>query len=359
MKLRVTFLSLTMALIAFTNNAFSQAAETPKEEPAAAPLTFAGNVDVYYRYSSNKAGSKTSYTDKHNSIALGMANLQVSKDNGKIGFMADLMFGPRAEATNYNDFDASSGKLLSNSVAAIKQLYVTYKPTDKLKFTAGNFMTFVGYELVEACNNLNYSMSYNYTNGPFFHTGLKADIAFTENFGAMIGVFNRTDYKYDAGPKYVGGQLSYVKGNFKVYANFLTGQDTGKIQPRNTTVDLTTSYQVTPKLGLGLNLINKSTTLEKATTSWFGTAFYANVALSDKFVLAGRGEFMSDKDGYLFGESDNSVTAFTLTGNIKLDALTIMPEIRIDNGSKAVFLNDAGVKKKGETSFILAATYKF
>jgi hypothetical protein len=360
MKLRVTFYLAALCCLTLSNNLFAQEAEK-KEEPAAAPLTFSGNVDVYYRYSSNKVGSKTSYTDKHNSFSLGMANLQMSKDNGKIGFMADVMFGPRAEATNYNDFAVDgSGRVFSSSIAAIKQLYMTYKPTDKLKFTAGNFMTFVGYELVEACNNLNYSMSYNYTNGPFFHTGLKADYQFTDKFGAMLGVFNRTDFKFDGGPKFVGGQLSYVDGAFKVYGNFLTGEEgPDSAQVRSTTLDLTTSYQVSPKFGLGLNVINKSIAGEKETNNWTGTAFYANYAVSNMFTLAARGEYFLDSDAVLFGEKDNAITAFTLSGNIKIDAFTIIPEIRIDNGKSAIFANDAGKLVKNETAFILAAVYKF
>ena len=354
MTIKSTFRGLTLVCLLVSNTLFAQdAAKT--EAPKEAPLSIAGHLDAYYRYSSNGVAGKTSYSDAGKGFGFGMANLQLSKDAGKISFMADVMFGPRAEGTNYYYTSATDN---ASSLALIKQLYVCYKPTDKLKFTLGNFMTFVGYELVEASNNLNYSMSYNYTNGPFYHTGLKLDYQFTDKFGAMVGLFNRTDTKLDNGSKFFGGQLSYVSGPFKIYGNILAGKEIDSSQVN--TFDITTSYQATSKFGIGFNLINKSVTPQKGSaTSWLGTAFYLNYAFTDKFTLAGRGEFLNDKKGALFGFNDNTVTAFTLSGNFKVDALTIIPEIRFDSSKNAIFATDAGKTEKAETAFILAAVYKF
>ena len=288
-----------------------------------------------------------------------MANFVLAKDNGKVGFVADLMFGTRAEETNY---------AYTGSSAFVKQLFVTYKPSEKVKFTAGNFMTFVGYELVEASNNLNYSMSYNYTNGPFFHTGLKMDVAFTDKFAGMIGIFNQTDSKgsyglkggfdyLDTKKKMVGAQLSYVSGPFKLYVNGLTGK--AKDSTSNTTFDITTSYQATEKFGLGFNFLTQASTKKSTTNSFNGSALYLNYAIAPTFTLAVRGELFNDKDGLKYGATDNSITAFTFSGNIKIDAFTIIPEIRFDSAKKEIWVDDTGKSKKSETSFILAAVYKF
>jgi Putative beta-barrel porin-2, OmpL-like. bbp2 len=360
MTIKTILQGFTLVCVLFSNTIFAQDTAALKE----APLSIAGHVDAYYRYGTNGVAGKTSYSDAGKGFGFGMANLQVSKDNGKIGFMADVMFGPRAEGTNY--YYVEDGK--SSSLAFIKQLYVTYKPTDKARFTMGNFMTFVGYELAEASNNLNYSMSYNYTNGPFYHTGIKLDYQFTDKFGGMIGIFNATDTKLDNGKKYVGGQLSYVDGPFKIYLNGLTGKngrgDTSGTQ--YTTFDVTTSFQATPKFGLGFNLINKSSApTSGSAVSWLGTALYLNYAVSDMFTVAARGEYMADSKGALFGVNDNNVTAFTLSGNFKAGALTIIPEIRFDSAKQSIFATtDTDAKglpiiKGSETAFILAAVYKF
>lgn len=375
MNFKLTTLGLSLAGIMGVQCLFSQttastgsvvptvtttpvATETTEVKPP--PLSITGQVDAYYRFSSAKVGGLTSYTPATNAFGLGMANVAISKDLGKIGFMADLMFGPRAEITNYND---------RTSLAFIKQLYITYKPTDKIKFSMGNFMTFVGYELVEAANNFNYSMAYNYTNGPFHHTGLKVDFALSENFGLMVGAFGPTDNKFYSGAPTkmnFGGQLSYVNGGFKAYLNALTGQSHNPFALNDksvdtttsdiTTLDLTVSYQVSPKVGLGLNVINKSAKLSEdknaKSASFTGIAAYLNYAVSDQFILAGRYENFNDSEGV--AALGAKINAFTLSGNIKIDALTITPEIRFDSADKALF----GVEKS-DFAFILATTYKF
>ncbi len=348
-----------LAIVAFMG-ATSLFAQTDTTKKADAPLTISGEVDAYFRVSKNKVnGAKTSYTSQQGGFGLGMANVAIAKDNGKIGFVADLMFGQRGDETNYSYVGTS---------AIVKQLFITYKPTDKLKFTAGNFMTFVGYELCEASNNLNYSMSYNYTNGPFFHTGVKLDVAFTDKFAGMIGLFNQTDskgyyglksgYEYlDTRKKMVGGQLSYINGPFKIYVNGLVGQ--GGDSASLATFDVTTSYQVTEKFGAGFNFITKNSTKEKTDKTWNGSALYLNYAFSPKFVLAARGELLNDKNGWVYTASDNVITAVTLSGNIKIDAFTIIPEIRFDSAKKEIWQDADKKAQKGEASFILAAVYKF
>lgn len=357
MNIKISLKGLAIIATLCTTTLFGQADSTKKAD---APLTISGQVDAYYRATSNKVnGSNTSYTLQQGSIGLGMANVVVAKDNGKIGFVADIMFGPRAEETNYAYVGSS---------AFVKQLFITYKPTDKLKFTAGNFMTFVGYELVEAANNLNYSMSYNYTNGPFFHTGLKADIAFTDKFAGMIGVFDQTDSKgyyglkadyegLETKKKMVGGQLSYISGPFKIYVNALSGK--GGDSTLATTFDVTTSYQVTEKFGAGFNFISQTASKESDKAAWNGSALYLNYAFSPKFILAARGEMFNNKDAIKYGVTDNTITAFTLSGNIKIDAFTIIPEIRFDSSKKSIWTDADGKAKASETSFILAAVYKF
>jgi predicted porin len=222
-------------------------------------------------------------------------------------------------------------------------------------------MTFVGYELVEASNNLNYSMSYNYTNGPFYHTGAKVEYALTDNLSAMVGIFDQTDTKGLTGKKQVGGQLAYINGGFKAYLNVLNGKGVDTFATRATVLDLTTSYQVTPKFGMGLNITNKGA---KATenlknaeqNNWLAASVYMNYAVSDNFILAVRGEQFNDSDNVTGIYNGAKITAFTFSGNIKIDALTIIPEIRFDSSNKALAALNG---KKSDTQLILAAVYKF
>ncbi|MBK6949788.1 MAG: outer membrane beta-barrel protein [Haliscomenobacter sp.] len=68
-------------------------APIPAEEDAAAPLSISGFVDAYYFHSFNNTVFPTSFTPNNESFSLGMANVVFSK-TGKVGFVADLAFGP-------------------------------------------------------------------------------------------------------------------------------------------------------------------------------------------------------------------------------------------------------------------------
>ena len=165
---------------------FSQETDSLKK----GSLMISGSLDAYYRYNfknakdSARTNNFTSFTNSQNSFELGMASMKADYIIGKVEGVADLGFGRRAEEFSYND---------KGTLAAIKQAYVSYAPSDKVKFTLGKWGTHVGYELLDACLNRNYSMDYMFTYGPFFHTGLKADITLNSNFGFMLGVANPAD----------------------------------------------------------------------------------------------------------------------------------------------------------------------
>ncbi len=326
-----------------------------EEEGSKLPFEVSGFVDVYYGYSFTENPLPTSFTETTNSFSLGMANLVFSRE-GKVGFVADLAVGPRAEVAN-----GFSGTTLS----AIKQLYVTYSPADWLTFTFGNFGTHVGYEVIDAPANINYSTSYMFSNGPFYHTGLKADVALSENFGAMVGLFDDTDSKLDFTPgKHLGAQLSYANESVGIYLNYIGGKDlegdslTSDVSGRQ--VDLTATFQLSDALGLGVNATSKTNAVaESDNTSWFGGALYANYAFSESFTLGLRGEYIGDPDGEILGIPDGNVLSLTASGNIHIGALTIIPEFRVDMAAEEAFPDEGGKFTKTLPVALVAAVYSF
>ncbi|HLO82140.1 MAG TPA: outer membrane beta-barrel protein, partial [Chitinophagaceae bacterium] len=89
-------LFVTAAAAVAISPLFAQEAPA-KEEPK--PTTISGFVDAYYRYdfSKNPANNRTSFTNSHNSFELGMASIKLEHTIGKVGFVADLGFGKRAQ----------------------------------------------------------------------------------------------------------------------------------------------------------------------------------------------------------------------------------------------------------------------
>lgn len=357
-------LIVTVVTTAVISPLFAQ--ETPAAEPKkeeTKPTVISGFVDAYYRYdfSKNPANNRTSFTNSHNSFELGMASIKLEHTMGKVGFVADLGFGKRAQEFSYND---------NGVTQAIKQLYVTYSPKDWLKFTMGSWGTHIGYEVVDAPVNRNYSMSYMFSWGPFFHTGVKADITAGKS-GFMLGIANQTDYKFSppGAKKFVIAQYSLAAtDNVKLYLNYVGGQTYDSIKVRQ--LDLVATATLSDKFGLGFNgtVQNKKTVTESAVAAkegfknWWGSAVYLNFDPSSSVGFTFRSEIHNDKNqlgGMSLAPMGASVWANTLSMNIKAGPLTFIPELRIESASDPVFYKGDGAAGKSNASALVAAIYKF
>jgi len=371
--MKLTFKFTIAALLLSSFGLFAQSdSDKPMEnmeEDKKPGLTISGFADVYYQQNLFEGATSgeplvfpTSFTGRANEFTIGMANVTFAQEWDKVSVVAQLGFGPRAVDAN-------------GDVANVQQLYVAYSPSSVVTFTLGNFGTFVGYEVIDPIN-INYSTSYLFSNGPFFHTGLKADFAIAEGFGAMVGVFNDTDSKFDSVEgKHIGAQLSAEAGGLAAYLNFLAGkEDEGATEDLDQTgfqVDLTATYELSETLMLGLNVSDKSSSVDGNTVGGFtGAALYATLGLSDGFDLGLRGEYFTGKQADDVTTDAPSVAAFTLSGNYKVGPLTFIPEVRFDSGNDNFlfaaegFDEDLGLPvvntdDNSVASFILAAVYSF
>ncbi|HOY04879.1 MAG TPA: outer membrane beta-barrel protein [Saprospiraceae bacterium] len=330
--------------------------------PAPSPFTFSGGADAYFRYNlgDEAANNFTSFTNSQNSFELGMVTVKGEHTKGKVGMVADIGFGQRAEDFSYND---------ANTRFIIKQLYLSYTIKDKVKLTAGSWATHVGYELVDAFGNRNYSMSYMFSYGPFFHTGLKAETSFGKS-GFMLGVANPTDLKSaNFSNKYIIGQYSVASKNDKIkaYLNFQAGKpdDVTKVSQ----IDLVATGAVTDKFSIGLNgtlagVKSKPTTdgdYGDAST-WYGAAVYLNLDPTSWLGLTLRSEYFNDDDQLLVfsgAAAGGNILATTLSANFKVEGLTLIPEIRFEKASEDVFLSSSGAATSTSTTLLVAAVYKF
>ncbi|SFC49527.1 Putative beta-barrel porin-2, OmpL-like. bbp2 [Parapedobacter composti] len=318
-------------------------------------LTISGSVDAYYKY--DFAGYKnddglgnipTSFANEQNSVSLGMLNLILGKTVGKASFVGDVSFGPRGQYQSL--LNGGDGNTFN-----IQNLYMSYAFTDKFSMTAGFMGTFVGYEIISPAGNFNYSTSYLFSAGPFQNAGIKAQYEFSDKVGLMVGLFNDWNaYQDFDGVSDFGAQLriSPVDG-WDAYINFLTG-GTGAI------IDLTTAYQVTEAINIGLNAADFSD-FGDGDGGYSGGALYLQYGFSDAFALGVRGEYYKEKeDGWAFVPGGESVTGLTLSANVKAGPLTMIPEFRLDNGSTEMFYKNMGLEPtKSASQFSLALVYAF
>lgn len=365
---------------------------TAQEEEVSKGIELSGSVDAYFRTNINgrngsEAVSPASSFANQDGFALGMVNLIASKQVGKVGFVADLAFGPRGTDAVFESTTASS--------SIVNQLYVSYAASDAVTLTFGNFNTYLGYEVISPTGNFNYSTSYLFSFGPFSHSGLKADFALDDNWSLMASVMNSTDFTdFNANGRYTGGlQLGYSADAGSAYLNFLYGRQ-GDSNEETFQVDLTTGWDLSEDFYLGLNASYNSTKDAGfdedgvADGGFYGVALYPQYAISESFSLGLRLEYFAQLNGGLFDadtfedafnagtldeltpsdlsptgidltNGEGSVFATTLTGSYTSGALTIKPEIRIDSQSEDFFADSEGDLEKSLASFVLGAVYSF
>ena len=324
-----------------------------------------GFADAYYRYSlldpapaGNDFDNYTSFTNSHNSFELGMLSVKVEHTIGKVGVVGDLGFGKRAQDFSYND---------EKSMLAIKQLYLSYSPWENVKFTGGSWATHIGYELVDAPGNRNYSMSYMFSYGPFFHTGLKAEVTAGKS-GFMLGYVNPTDFKSaNFSRKYVIAQfsLALAEDQVKLYLNALGGKMSK--DSRNNQLDIVLTGAVSDKFSIGYNgtvatsQARDSIGTWKGSDNWWGSALYLNYDPAAVLGLTLRSEYFSDSDAMtspFAGTNGGNLFSTTLSGNIRLSNLVLIPEVRIDRASSPIFTKPTGTSGNSP-SFLFGAYYKF
>ena len=328
------------------------------QEEKEATMSLSGSVDTYFRQNitaPNKpldgAAPGTSFANLPG-FSLGMVNLIAAGEKGNVGFTADLGFGPRG---------ADAVFLSEGSSSIVNQLFAYWNVSDKVTLTMGNFNTFLGYEVISPTANFNYSTSYMFSNGPFSHSGIKADFALSDEFSAMVGILNPTDYTdfNPIGTYSLGAQLGYSKDAGSAYLNFIYGdQDGSEDDSAGATfqADLTTGWDVSDAFYVGFNGTYNTTSLPGDINGGFlGSALYLQYGASDVVSLGIRGEyFQTYVDDVTAG-----VTAVTLTVPISVGALTLIPEVRLDSGSEDIFIDTDSMPTSSLASFVLAAVYGF
>ena len=309
-------------------------------------LEISGSVDTYYKYDfSGQNNQPTWFMTDHNSVSLGMIDLAVAKTTGKASFVGELALGPRGDGAR-DESDAAT------SPGAIQNLYVSYAFTDHLSVTAGFMGTFVGYEVISPLANFNYSGSYLFSHGPFQNSGVKLDYRISDKISVMLGLFSSTWDSYSADPELgmdqLGAQLSLSPADgWDVYVNYINGS-------QFTQWDVTTSYQISEPLYLGLN-VSQNTKYGGIDSGFFGLAGYAQYGISESFALGARFENFSEGEG----DAKQTVNSFTLSGNIFAGPLTIIPEFRMDASDADVFKDKDDESTDSFSQIGIAAVYSF
>jgi hypothetical protein len=394
----VSFAQQTETVLATTTavpqDATAQVEEKQEEEPT---FSLSGSIDTYFHSAfgttniypldfstgtpqpSGWTGPTSAFADLKG-FGLGMANIIATYSGEKVGFTADLVFGPRGRAA-----------VFTSEQGIVNQMFAYYKLSDGVTLNLGQFNTFLGYEVISPAVNFHYSTSYMFSYGPFSHTGLRADFDLGGGMVAKLAIMNPTDLvEFNPVNTYTfGGQLGHSSDAGGIWLNVVYGDQDGKLDKDESTpglssagslfqVDLTTGWNLGEKFYLGLNTSMQSVAagegfdsttgeledLDGDASTFMGVALYPKITLSESFALGLRAEYLGVTNGHLgiFGvdaDGKGSVMEFTLSGNYKVGGLTFIPEFRIDQTSEDSFLDADGEATNMMPSLNLAAVYKF
>ena len=319
------------ALLLATTVAFAQESK----------VSVSGTVDMYgtanFVDGAGTPGILIASPENANGFGLGSINTVFAYEGEKSGFVADLAFGPKADDANL--------------AGAINQLYAYYNVSDKTTITAGQFNTFLGYEVISPAANFNYTVSYLFNAGPFSHTGIKLDYAASEDLSYMLAVTN--SHAISSADGNVGGEMQFgaqvgYKGQ---YLNFIYGGVDGSGITDNMFVDYTGGFDLSDSLFLGINAAYSHS--EDADAGYQGAALYIENTFSDSFALGLRPEFFQ-----MNGASDATVTALTLAASSSLtDNLKVITELRMDSSEDGMIEAFAG--EESVSALTIAAVYSF
>ena len=371
-----------------------------EEAEETTPVTLSGSVDTYFRYNLNSSNRTndggviapgTSFANLPG-FALGMVNLIAGYEGEKVGFVADLVFGPRGSDAVFQSPYYPFGSPEVGTANIINQLYAYWNVSDGITLTLGNFNTFLGYEVISPTGNFNYSTSYMFSYGPFSHTGFKADFGLSDNLSLMLAIMNPTDFTEfnPSGAYSLGGQLGYSSDAASVYLNLLYGDQDGNFDSNQAFLggeagatfqaDLTAGFNMGDKFYLGLNTTINSTDpgnlVDDAgvdldgNIGFYGAALYLQLAPSGTFALGLRGEYFAEFGGNsengidaipTDNNGDGNVIDLTLSSNIEIGQnLMLIPELRLDSVSEDAIPNrDFDDLQNSLISFLIAAVYSF
>jgi hypothetical protein len=153
--------------------------------------------------------------------------------------------------------------------------------------------------------------------------------------------------------------VASTNGKIGGYLNYVGGKDGDDASLINLMPLITAT--VSSKFSLGYNGTVKMLKPEGGSSqSWWGSALYLNFDPTSVFGLTARAEYFGDKNAVAgFG---TNIFDVTLSGNIHIDNLTIIPEFRIDGAKDPIFFTNSdkvSPSAKSTGTFILAATYHF
>jgi len=330
---------------------------TPAADPApaapsawsAGPIEFSGLVDGYYSLNFNHPASKNNnlrnFDAKANQFSLNMAKLTMEHAADPVGFKFELAAGRAMDI--FHSTEPAGAEVYKH----IFQAYVSLKPKalKGVQIDVGKFVTSAGAEPTETHLNWNYSRSFLFANGPYYHMGLRATVPVSEHFSAGVQLVNGWNNVEDNNAaKTVGLTAAFTSSKFNWTNTYYVGNektDTDvesgiKIKAPGIRHFWDTVINVNPSEKFNA-LFNFDYGVEKKPGDreykFYGYSVAARFIATEKVAFSPRFDWYKDRDGFITGGA-RTLKEFTMTADYKLSEgwLTRL-EYRRDHSSTPYF----------------------
>lgn len=288
-----------------------------------------GTASPSHRAYSSNAPDNTSA----NGFGLNFVGIDLGYDSKYFGVTTSVRGGPGV--IRYYGLAPSDG------IIAVTQAFVTWKPTEKLSIDAGMFGTIFGAEVAESWQNLNFTRGALYFQmQPFWHTGVRASYALTEEFSInamLVNDVNQVSLN-PASKAQAAVQVAYNKDDFGAALGTLQTLGEGNVSGFDRFVDLVLTY--TPD---DFSLVfNGDLNISDGGGTFYGLSLAAGYRFAPAFGVALRGEFLDlDAD-----TSNNELYTATLTLDTRpvpgVDNVVLRWDNRLEGSSGNPFFNGSG-----------------
>src|SRR5215472_10722890 len=355
-------------------------------------------LDTYYGYNFNNPVGRVNllraYDVLSNEFSLNQANLILEhapdvSAGRRWGARLDLQFGQATDTLQGNPSNEPRPEIYRN----IFQAYGTYVfPVGKgINVDFGKWGSALGIEGNYTKDQINYSRSYWFDFLPFYHMGARVGIPLNDRFTVNYWIVNGTNqveatngfkdelFGFTAKPhKAVTWTMNYYLGQehpdrsvstcgpIPVQPGLCFAEITPAPNGRTHIFDSYVNWQATSKLLFALEgdyfitrvWANAAPGQSSAPAHTDGGAAYIQYQLTPKLALAGRAEYMSDRDA-LFSGISQALKENTITFDYKVaDGLLMRYEWRRDFSNQPTFLSDVqGVLKKDQNTATLGLVW--
>ena len=332
-------------------------------------LTLGGWVDAYFGYNFNDPASRTNtvrvFDTRHDSFALQVAavDLQFEGHAGTGTALGRITLQAGDEPEAY--YLASGSEVAKDALPSydafrhLQQAYAGYRmpmPSGNdasLEMDMGLFVSHIGYEGLNAKDNIHFSRSLLFQLTPFYATGIRAIYTVSPAFTAQLNVTNGWNSVIDNNrSKSFGAQLVWTASD-KVTAtlNWLGGAEQDATLAMRNLFDGTLVVKPTDALLLavdghaGFDRLHPGTTVNGAVltgdakAAWYGIAGYARYQLDDVWAAGVRLEAFRDENGVPW-EAGYAGTLGEGTATLEMrpqEHLILRLELRHDEASSGLY----------------------